>query len=143
MKKYTIKSVRDGLESIWGDTHGETYRDQVLFSLRETPSVERAWAEDEDGNVVIEGTKLFTVPSGAQVPITEAGFITTDVVLDLGALIDHDFEGFLDLLSYGATDTEILMEVEYRVTSVTPDGNLVFSVTGNVNMILDEEADNE
>lgn len=49
---YTIKSIRGGIEDTWGYTHGEQYRDQVLASLRETPSVERAWAEDEDGNEV-------------------------------------------------------------------------------------------
>lgn len=139
--KYTIKSIRKGVEDIWGVVYHEDIRDQVLASLRETPSVERAWAEDEDGNVIGEETKFFMVPSGAQVPITEAGFITTDVVLDVNTLIDHDFEGFLDLLSCGATDTEILTEIEYQVTALTPDGNLVFSVTGNVSMILEMEED--
>ena len=52
MIRYTIKSIRNGVEDIWGHTQGEQYRDQVLGSLRETPSVERAWAEDEDGNEV-------------------------------------------------------------------------------------------
>lgn len=50
--KYTIKSIRGGIEDIWGHANGEQYRDMVLFSLRETPAVERAWAEDEDGNEV-------------------------------------------------------------------------------------------
>lgn len=86
--------------------------------------------------------RMFTVPSGAQVPVDEYGFIETDVILDISALIDHDFEGVLDLLSLGATDTELLSEIEYTATSLTEQGNLVFKVRGNISMIDDMEADN-
>ena len=89
-----------------------------------------------------DGTKFFTLPSGEQVVIDDNNFIDADVVLDVSALIDHDFEGFLDLLSLGATDTEILSEIEYKVIALTTQGNLIFRVRGNVSMILDMEADN-
>ena len=85
--------------------------------------------------------RTFTVPSGAEVEIDVHGYITTDVVLNVSALIDHDFEQFLDLLSLGATDTELLMDIAYEPTSLTAEGCLVFSVTGDVSMVLECEAD--
>lgn len=87
-------------------------------------------------------TKMFTVPSGAEVEIDEHGYITTEVVLDTCALIDHDLEGVLDLLSMGATDTDLLCDINYRPLSVTPQGCIVFEVGGDISMILEMEADN-
>jgi len=87
-------------------------------------------------------SKTFIVPSGAEVEIDEHGYITTDVVLDISDMVHDGFERFLDLLSMSATDTELLMDISYKPTSVTAQGNIVFSVTGDVSMVLDCEADN-
>ena len=86
--------------------------------------------------------KMFTVPSGEQVVIGDNNFIETDIVLDPSALIDHDFEGFLDLVSMCVTDTELLGQIEYTAKSVTMQGNIIFTIKGDVSMILDMEADN-
>jgi len=85
---------------------------------------------------------MFTVPSGAEVEIDENNFITTEVVLNVGALINHDLEGFLDLLSLGATDTELLMDINYRPIGLTLDECIIFEVTGDVSMILEMGAAN-
>jgi len=85
--------------------------------------------------------KVFTTPSGEEVPINDDGFIETEIVLSVSALVDHDFEEFLDLVSLCVTDTELLTEIEYNVLSITSQGNIVFHVKGNINMILDEEID--
>lgn len=89
-----------------------------------------------------EGTKFFTLPSGEKVVIDDNSFIETDIVLDPSALIDHDLEGFLDLVSMCVTDTELLCQTEYTAKSVTMQGNIIFTIKGDVSMILDCEADN-
>ncbi len=85
--------------------------------------------------------KVFILPSGEGVPIDDSGFIETKVVMSVSALIDHDFEGFLDLVSLCATDTELLTEIEYEALSITSQGNVIFRVKGNINMILDDDMD--
>lgn len=97
---------------------------------------------EQDTSVVYdEGVRLFVIPSGARVEITDENYVTSEVVLDTSALIDHDLEGFLDLLSMGVTDTELLMDINYRLDRLTFDGCLVFEVTGDVSEILNMEAD--
>lgn len=99
-------------------------------------------SEELDSIVVYdEGVRLFVVPSGARVEISSNNYIETEIVLDIGAIIDRDLEEFLDLVSMEATDTELLMDVNYTPKSVTPQDNIVFVVTGDVSMILDMEAD--
>lgn len=82
-------------------------------------------------------SKTFIVPSGAEVKVDNDSFITTEVVLDISTLIDHDLEGVLDLLSLGATGTELLCDINYRPLSITPQGCIVFEVGGDISMILD------
>lgn len=97
---------------------------------------------EQDSIVVYdEGVRLFVVPSGARVEITDENYVTSEVVLDTSALIDHDLEGFLDLLSLGVTDTELLMDISYRLERLTFEGMLVFDVTGDVSEVLQMEED--
>lgn len=99
--------------------------------------------EQHDPTEVYEdGVRLFTIPSGAKVEIDDDNCIETEIVLDPSALINHDLEGFLDLVSMEATDTELLMDVNYTAKSITPQGNIIFVVTGDISMILEMEADN-
>ena len=98
--------------------------------------------EQNDSSVVYdEGVRLFVVPSGARVEISSNNYIETEIVLDVGAIVDRDLEGFLDLVSLEATDTELLMDISYKPKSVTPQDNIVFVVTGDVSEILNMEAD--
>jgi hypothetical protein len=83
--------------------------------------------------------RMFTTPYGAKVEISESNYITTDIVLGVAAIIDHDFEGFLDLVSLAATNSDILSDISYTVKAVTPDGNIIFEVTGDITDILGED----
>ncbi len=97
---------------------------------------------EQDSIVVYdEGVRLFVVPSGARVEISDENYVTSEVVLDTSALIDNDLEGFLDLLSMGVTDTELLMDINYRLERLTFEGMLVFDVTGDVSEVLQMEED--
>lgn len=87
--------------------------------------------------------RTYTVPSGAEVPVDENNWIETEIVMGLDAAVDHDLEGFLDLISYMVTDTPLLSDFAYHVTGITPEGNLIVTVTGDISMILEMEADNE
>ncbi len=99
-------------------------------------------SEELDTSVVYDGdVRLFIVPSGARVEIDSNNYIETEIVLDVGSIVDRDLEGFLDLVSMEATDTELLMDLSYTPKSVTPQDNIVFVVRGDVSMILDMEAD--
>lgn len=87
-----------------------------------------------------EGTKFFTLPSGDKVPVVD-GRIETQIVIDLDAAVDHDLEGFLDLISEMVTDTCLLSDFTYRPVSVTPEGSIVLHVEGDVSMIEEWDAD--
>lgn len=88
--------------------------------------------------------RMFTVPSGAEVPISEHNYIETEIVVDLCEAIDRDLEGFLDYISEQTTDNILLMDINYRVTGLTSEGALILTVGGDVSMILDsmEDSDN-
>lgn len=86
--------------------------------------------------------RMFTVPSGDEVEIDEHNYITTEVVMDVADIIANDLERFLDLISLMATDTEILGDISYTPTQLTAQGNLAFSVRGDVSLILEMEDSN-
>ena len=86
----------------------------------------------------VDSGPMFTVPSGAQVPIVN-NRIETEIVVDLCEAVDRDLEGFLDYISVQATDTEVLTDFSYRVTGLTPEGALILTVEGDISFILDEE----
>lgn len=97
--------------------------------------------------VYAEGTRFFTLPSGEKIPVSEDNRIETSIVVGLDAAVDHDLEGFLDLISDMVTDTPLLSDFTYRVTGVTPEGNIILAVEGDISMIdewnaNDEETDN-
>jgi len=83
----------------------------------------------------------FETPSGGEVDVSEDGYIEVDVVLDLSDIIHNDLEGFLDLLSMAATDTEILMDVNYTMKMVNNLGGLEFTVSGDVTEILEMQGE--
>ncbi len=83
--------------------------------------------------------RKYVTPTGAEVEINEDNYIETEVVLELNNIVDTNLEGFLDMLSLGATDTEILSDIEYTIERLDPWGGLIFSVRGDISLILDEE----
>ena len=86
-------------------------------------------------SVYSEGTRFFTLPSGEKVPVSNDNRIETSIVIGLEAAVDHDLEGFLDLISDMVTDTSLLTDFTYLVTGVTPEGGLILTVEGDISMI--------
>lgn len=43
-----------------------------------------------------------------------------EIDVDLGDLIDNDLEGFLDMISERATETPMLMDLNYGIAGVAP-----------------------
>ena len=84
-------------------------------------------------------TKMYTVPSGAEVEVSEGNYISTEVSVDLSQIIDTNNEGFLDMLSLYATDTELLMDIDYTLNRIDSYGALIFEVTGDISSILETE----
>lgn len=68
------------------------------------------------------------------------GYITGVVAVDLSDVIDNDLEGFLDLISYKMTGTELLMDITYNVVGHEED-MLFIRVRGDVSNIVDCEDD--
>ncbi len=83
--------------------------------------------------------RMFTVPSGAKVPLSEHNYIETEIVIDLCEVINCGLEEFLDYISEQATGNDLLMDINYQVKSATPQGGIVLTVGGDVSMILDME----
>lgn len=68
------------------------------------------------------------------------GYIEGVVAVDLSDVIDNDLEGFLDLISYKMTGTELLMDITYNVVGHEED-MLFIRVRGDVSNIVDCEDD--
>lgn len=83
--------------------------------------------------------RKFTTPTGEEVDVSEEGFISVDVVLCLSDIIHNDLEGFLDMLSMAATDTDILSEIHYTMNKVNNLGGLEFTVTGSIEFIRETD----
>lgn len=90
-----------------------------------------------------DGNRVFMIPSGAEVFVDSDNYIETEVVAGLDMFIDHDLEGVLDLLSYMATDTELLMDISYHIDRVDSFGNLIVVVGGDISEIMAMEDDDE
>lgn len=88
-----------------------------------------------------DGERLFIVPSGARVEIDDDNRIETEIVIGLEDAVDHDLEGFLDLVSEAAVGSVTFMDFTYTVTGVTPEGALILTVEGDVSEIINEEAE--
>lgn len=69
---------------------------------------------------------------------TENNIITGNVSIPLTDIIHGDIETFLDALSNALTGTTLLMDISYVPIEVSDD-NIIFQVSGDVSMILDEE----
>lgn len=64
-------------------------------------------------------------------------WISGIVKMDVSDLIDHDFEQFLDLCSDKLTDTELLMEIDYKVVGFDKDTQELFmKIEGNPEEVL-------
>ena len=63
-----------------------------------------------------------------------------EIALDLDEVIGLDLEGFLDLISVRAVGNELLMDIDYRIIGIQPDGSLLLAVTGDSSMALDIDA---
>lgn len=69
---------------------------------------------------------------------TENNIITGNVSIPLTDIIHGDIETLLDTLSNALTGTTLLMDISYAPIEVSDD-NIIFQVSGDVSMILDEE----
>lgn len=87
--------------------------------------------------------RMFILPSGEETEIDENNYVTADVVMNLADLMHNDLERTLDLFSMMVTDSELLMDLSYHPKSVTPEENIIFTVTGDVSMILEMEEAND
>lgn len=58
--------------------------------------------------------------------------------VSLGEIIDRDLEGFLDLLAE-LVGKPLLMDINYGVQAVNPDGTLLLWVTGDTSECDDDE----
>jgi hypothetical protein len=81
----------------------------------------------------------FTVMSGEEVQVDENNYIETRIVVSLEEAVDHELDGFLNLVSERVTGTDLLTDVSYGVAGVTPDGELILKVEGDISMLLDSE----
>ena len=79
----------------------------------------------------------FKTPENGWVPLTDDWFIAVDIIIDPSAMIDHDLEGFLDLISDMVSGTVCLSEIDYDPVSLTEQKNIVLRVTGNVSMVIE------
>lgn len=62
------------------------------------------------------------------------------VAVPLDEIISRDREGFLDLLSDLATSTDLLMDIHYRVTGFSVDGQEIFmEITGDDSQVVTME----
>jgi hypothetical protein len=78
------------------------------------------------------------LPNGSVTNVDEQGFITVTIDMPLSDFIDNEFEGVLDLISEGATGSELLSDISYSV--VGHDGDtLKIKVTGSIESIDDAE----
>jgi len=83
-------------------------------------------------------SNIFTAPLGLVYEIDDQNYITTSVTMDLNEIIDTNNEGFLDALSIYATDTELLMDIDYKLLRIDEHGALVFRVHGDLSAITDD-----
>lgn len=63
-------------------------------------------------------------------PTSDSPYRTWSIPIEVHELIDHDLEGFLDLIGE-RVGNPLLMEITYSPRSVLPDGNLLFEVSGD------------
>ena len=71
------------------------------------------------------------------------GIVTGLVAVPVSDIIGTDLEGFLDMVSEKLTGSPCLMGTDYKAVSIenpnTADAEIVFEVTGDASMVLDEE----
>ena len=65
---------------------------------------------------------------------------TFEVKVSLSELIDHNLEGFLDLISELATGSPLLMDINYALIGVDTDEQaVILRVTGDTSAIEENE----
>jgi hypothetical protein len=70
-------------------------------------------------------------------------YVSGIVAIDLGDVIDHDLESFLDDIALKLTGSELLIDIDYTIVGLRPDGALLLRVTGDASEIIDREGDEE
>lgn len=68
---------------------------------------------------------------------TEHGHITGKVELELKQIINSNLEDFLDLLSYGLTNSYCLSDINYTIVGHTAT-TIIFEVTGDADGCIDD-----
>lgn len=65
------------------------------------------------------------------------GEVSGNVLVEINEMIEGDLEAFLDLISTRLVGSDLLCDVRYDAVGVQ-DGDVVFEVTGDPSMVLDE-----
>lgn len=80
--------------------------------------------------------RIIMLPNGKIVPCDEDDMIeVSNVSIHLSSVINNDIEGFLDLLSEGATGCSELTDITYNLLHCRECGDLYFSVAGCITSI--------
>lgn len=70
---------------------------------------------------------------GLRTAMDDDGFVTARVYVDLDRAVEsHDHDEWMDHLSRLVTGCDSMVEIEYKVVQLIPDGSLVLEVTGSV-----------
>lgn len=67
----------------------------------------------------------------------EDGYISARVIIELHDIIDNDLEGFLDILSEKLVGDDLLMDIDYKVTGVANENEVVIEVSGDPSASLE------
>ena len=73
----------------------------------------------------------------------ENGYVSGEVVIELGDIIDGDLESLLDELSERLIGTVCGCDIQYECKSITPDGTITITVTLDASGELDEDDDDD
>ena len=69
--------------------------------------------------------------------VNENNSVTGLILIDLSDAINNDFEEFLDIIAAKFVGDTTLMDINYKAVGVTPNGEIILHVSGDVSMILD------
>lgn len=67
----------------------------------------------------------------------ENNYVTGHISIDLSDAINNEFEEFLDMIAEKFVDNTTLWDINYKAIGVTPDGEIILHVSGDVSMILE------
>lgn len=75
--------------------------------------------------------RIYKPYKAADAPLNQDGLLEAVVAVDLNDIIETDFEGFLDMISYAVLDDALLSDVSYSVVG-TDHGSILIQVSGYI-----------